>query len=216
MIRSRFVRTFALVLTAAFAISCADSSPTGPAAPLNAQDGLLSDLLGALKPLAPDLIGFVADATGLTVHPVKWSASRTAVPYSVTRTIDRSGGTLSIPEADFTITFPYGAVSQPTTITITSDPSFVAYKMYPHGLRFSKPVTVTQRLKNTEVFGVPLTGHLFGAYLANDLLDLANVLHALEIETSITIFAPSADKTPLPDTQVWIINHFSRYMLASR
>lgn len=215
MIRSRFVRSFGLVLTAAFAISCADSSPTGPTAPLQAQDGLLSDLLGALKPLAPDLIGFIGDATGLTIHPVKWSASRPAQSYSVTGTIDRSGGTLSIPQSDFTITFPYGAVSTPTSITITSDPNFVAYKMFPHGLKFAKPVTVTQRLKNTAVFGVPLRNHLYVGYLDNDLLDLSQVLHALEIEISITIFAPTADKTPLPDTQVWIINHFSRYMLAS-
>jgi hypothetical protein len=216
MIRSRFVRTFGLVLTAAFAISCADNSPTGPAAPLQAKDGLLGDLVGALKPLAPDLIGFVADATGLTVHPVKWSASRPAVPYSVSATIGRSGGTLSIPEADFTITFPYGAVSQPTPITITSDPKFVAYTMSPHGTRFARPVTITQRLKNTEVFGSPLNSHLFGAYLAgDDLLDLSNILHALEIETSLTIFSPGPSNTPIPDTEVWIINHFSRYMLAS-
>src|SRR4051812_35373218 len=106
MLRSRFVRSFGLVLTAAFAISCADSSPTGPAVPLQAKDGLLSDLVGVLKPLAPDLIGFVADATGLTVHPVKWSSSRPQQSYSVTGTIDRWGGTLSIPQSDFTITFP--------------------------------------------------------------------------------------------------------------
>jgi len=217
MIRSRFVRSFSLVLTAAVAISCADSSPTGPAAPLTAQDGLLSGLLNVLKPLAPDLIGFVGDATGLSATPVKWSAARPQVSYSVTGTIGRSGGTLSIPQADFTITFPYGAVSGPTTITITSDPNYVAYKMYPHGIRFAKPVTVTQRLKNTEVYGVPLSNgvHLFGAYLDNDLLDLSQILHALEIESSMTIFAPTKDQAPLPETEVWTINHFSRYMLAS-
>ena len=217
MIRSRFVRSFGLVLTAAFAISCADSTPTGPAAPLHAQDGLLGDLLNVLKPLAPDVIGFVEDATGLAVTPVKWNDARPDVSYSVTATIDRFGGTISIPQADFTISFPYGAVSAPTTITITSDPNYVAYKMYPHGIRFAKPVTVTQRLKNTEVYGVPLPSgkHLFGAYLADDLLDLSKVLNALEIETSLTIFAPTRDQAPLPDTQVWMINHFSRYMLAS-
>jgi hypothetical protein len=215
MIRSRFVRSFSLVLTAAFAISCADSSPTGPAAPLQANNGLLSGLLGVLKPIAPDLIGFVGDATGLTVHPVKWNAARPKVSYSVTGTIGVSGGTLSIPDADFTITFPYGAVSQPTVIKISSDPNYVAYTMSPHGIRFAKPVVVTQRLKNTEVYGVPLNSHLFGAYLADDVLDLGTVLHALEIELSTTIFAPNPANAPLPDTQIWIVNHFSRYMLAS-
>lgn len=215
MIRSRFVRSFSLVLTAAVAISCADSSPTGPAAPLKAQDGLLSGVLGLLKPIAPELIGFIGDATGLTVHAVKWDADRPKVSYSVTGTIGVQGGTLSIPNADFTITFPYGAVSQPTVIKITSDPNYVAYTMYPHGIRFAKPVAVTQRLKNTEVYGVPLTSHLFGAYVSDDLLDLGKILNALEIELSTTIFAPNPDNARLPDTQIWIINHFSRYMLAS-
>jgi len=215
MIRSRFVRSFSLVLTAAFAIACADSAPTGPAAPLKAQDGLLSGVLGILQPLAPELIGFVGDATGLLAKPVKWDADRQQVSYSVSGTIDRWGGTLTIPEADFTITFPYGAVSGPTNIKIVSDPRYVAYTMYPHGIRFAKPVTITQRLKNTEVYGIPLTSRLFGAYLANDLLDLDKVLNALEIEASMTIFAPNPENKPLPDTEVWIINHFSRYMLAS-
>ncbi len=214
MIRSRFIRSFVLALSAAVALSCADSSPTAPA-PASAQDGLLSGLIGGLVQPVIKVVGFVADATGLIVHPVAWSLSHPQVSYSVSGTITPWGGTLSIPEADFTITFPIGAVSQPIAVTITSDPSYVAYKMEPHGIRFARPVVITQRLRNTAVSGQPLSSQLFGAYLANDdpLLDLGSLLHVDEIETSITIFAPGS--STLPETTVWSINHFSRYMLAS-
>ena len=166
---------------------------------------------GLLQPVV-STVGFVADATGLTVHAVKWDADQPAVSYSVTGTISQWGGTLTIPQTDLTVSFPYGAVSQPTTITITSDPNYVAYSMYPHGLTFAKPVTVTQRLRNTAVYGQPLSGKLFGAYTNDDIIDLGKLLHALEIELSTTIFNPN---TNTPETEVWIINHFSRYMLAS-
>jgi hypothetical protein len=162
MIRSKLVRSLALVFTAVSVISCADS-PTGPKAPVKAQDGLLSGLVGGLLQPVFSVVGFVADATGLTVHPVKWDADRPQISYSVSGTITPWGGTLTIPEADFSITFPMGAVSQPVAVTITSDPNFVAYTMKPHGIRFSRPVTVTQRLKNTAVYGQPLSGQLFGA-----------------------------------------------------
>ena len=223
MIRSRFVRSVALVLTAAVAISCTDAIPTAPSAPVvqatklpaptAAEKGLLSGLLGGVIQTVTHIVGFVADATGLTVHPVKWNDSYANVSHTVSSTITPWGGTLRIPESDFTITFPYGAVSQNTTISITSDPNYVAYKMEPHGIRFAKPVVVTQGLRQTAVYGQPLNSQLFGAYLSDDLLDLSQVLHALEIELSTTIFRSGSSS--LPETQVWIINHFSRYMLAS-
>ncbi|MFN2638029.1 MAG: hypothetical protein ABR585_13470 [Gemmatimonadaceae bacterium] len=213
MIRSRFVRSATLVFAAFATLSCADS-PTGLSAPKNANDALLSGLLGGLIQTVTQVVGFVGDATGLTIHPVKWADSRAKVSYSVSGTISPWGGTLTIPQADFSITFPMGAVSQPTNITITSDPSYVAYQMEPHGILFAKPVTVIQRLRNTEVYGSALNTQLFGAYIIDDGLDLSTLLHALEIETSITIFGPPPT-SKLPDTQIWIINHFSRYMLAS-
>ena len=104
-------------------------------------------------------------------------------------------------------------VISPTLITITADPNYVAYKMQPTGIRFAKPVVVTQLLRQTEIYGRPLSGQIFGAYIADDLLDLGKVLNALEIETSITIFKPS--QPSLPESESWTINHFSRYMLAS-
>jgi hypothetical protein len=216
MIRSRFIRSSALVLSTVVALSCADNSPTELKAPTTAQHELLSGLSGTVGGLIQPVIkavGFVADATGLTVHPIAWSDSRPKVSYSVSGTISPWGGTLTIPEADFTINFPVGAVSQPTDVTITSDPNFVAYQMEPHGIRFAKPVVVTQGLRNTAIYGQPLSAQLFGAYLANDLLDLGSLLNVDEIAASLTIFRGGSSL--IPEISVWSIDHFSRYMLAS-
>jgi hypothetical protein len=170
-------------------------------------------LLGGLLNTVTSVVGFVADATGLTVHPIAWNSSYAKVSYTISGTISPWGGTLTIPESDFTITFPVGAVSQPTLITITSDPNYVAYKMQPQGIKFAKPVVVTQRLRKTAVYGESLSSRLFGAYVADDLLDLGTLLNALEIELSATIYAPGS--STLPEIETWSVNHFSRYMLAS-
>ena len=225
MISSRVLRSFAIVLGATLTFACADS-PTGPstptatpatstiAAPTGAQDGLLSGVFGILKSLTQVVLG-VLDPNGIPVTPVQWASTHTNVERTVTGTIGRYGGTLAIPGSDFTITFPYGALSAPTAIIITSDASgFVSYDMQPHGLQFAKPVVVTQRLRNTKVYGTRLQTKLFGAYFSqeNPLLDLVgNLLKAVEIVTSVTILRPDGS----PEVQTWLINHFSRYMLAS-
>lgn len=221
MIRSRFVRSSVLALGVFVTLSCSDNSPAAPSAAAvttiragTTQDALLGGLLGGLLNVLTSVVGFVANATDLTVHPIAWNSSYANVSYTVSGTITPWGGTLTIPQSDFTITFPYGAVSQPTLITITSDPKYVAYKMSPAGTTFARPVVVTQRLRKTAVYGQPLgSTKLFGAYISDDLLDLSQLLHVLEIELSATIFAP--DSTTLPELETWTVNHFSRYMLAS-
>jgi hypothetical protein len=213
MIRSKLIRSSLLVFTAVAAVSCSDVTPTAPVVPTQAQTGLLSGLIGGVLQPVVSVVGFVADATGLTARPVAWGANYEKVSHKVSGVISPWGGTLAIPESDFSISFPIGAVSQPTLITITSDPNYVAYKMEPTGIHFARPVVVTQRLRQTAVFGRPLSGQLFGAYISDDLLDLGKLLNALEIELSTTIFQSS--NPSLPDTEIWNVNHFSRYMLAS-
>jgi hypothetical protein len=220
MIRSRFIRSSVLVLGVFVTLSCSDNSPTAPSAAAvttiragTTQDALLGGLLGGLLNVLTSVVGFVADATGLTVHPIAWNSSYAPVSYTVSGTITPWGGTLTIPQSDFTIAFPVGAVSQPTLITITSDPNYVAYKMAPAGITFAKPAVVTQRLRQTAIYGQPLTVKLFGAYISDDTLDLSKLLHVLEIELSTTIF--SSGSTTLPEIETWTVNHFSRYMLAS-
>jgi len=222
MIRSRFLRSSVLVLSTFVALSCSDS-PTAPSAPVGSavpagtqQDALLGGLIGGLLNIVTSVVGFVANAN-IDVHAIAWNSSYSHVPHTVTGTISPWGGTLTIPESDFTIAFPVGAVTQPTLITITSDPNYVAYKMYPH-MTFAKPLVVTQRLRNTVAYGQPLTTKMFGAYVDDSNVDLlgnllGTVFKALEIEQSTTLFVPGSSS--FPEITTWTQNHFSRYMLAS-
>ena len=216
MIRSRFLRSSLLALTTFAALSCSDAVPTGPKAPAQAQDGLISGLVGTVGNLLGSVIrvvGFVTDPNGIPVRAVQWSPSHVDQVRSVSASVGYDGGTLQIPGSDFSITFPRGALSQDTFIRIVSeDNGYVSYDMQPHGLRFNKPVLVTQSLRNTAVYGTPLALNSYCAYFANDLLDLGGILQALEIETT-TIF--SNPYTGRAEVQVWQLNHFSRYMLAS-
>jgi hypothetical protein len=219
MMRSKFLKSSLLLLTTAVALSCSDYSPTGPTspqAPAQAQDGLLSGLVGIVTNLFGDvirIIGFRSDPNGIPVTAIQWSGGHVNQTRSVSATIGYDGGTLAIPGSDFTITFPRGALFQATSITITSDNSgYVSYDMQPHGLQFARPVFVTQRLRNTSVYGTPLALNAVCAYFATDLLDLGGILRALEIEKT-TIF--SNPNTGQAEVEVWQLNHFSRYMLAS-
>ena len=84
--------------------------------------------------------------------------------------------------------------------------------MDPAGTQFLKGVTVTQSLANTTLSGQLLQSQLYATYIADDSLSLSGRVPVLEIEPSKTVFYPNS---ALPQAHVWIIRHFSRYMLAS-
>ncbi len=206
MLRSGFVRSFAVVVGAFVLASCSEAGITTPSAPTEAFTAPSSAHF-----VADGLVGAVADAAHLKLKALWWKNKHQNV-VKVSQTIDQSGGTISIPETGLTMSFPAGAVTAPIRITVTSDDKYVAYKMEPSGTRFLKDVTVTQLLASTEISGAPLRSQLYAAYIADDKLNLSGVLKALEIEPSTTIFSP---RTHLPEAHVWIVKHFSRYMLAS-
>ncbi len=225
MISSRFVRYLAIVLTTTLALGCAES-PTAPSAPSVAQaastiaapsdsDKLLGGLLGGIIGALTDVVKGVIDPNGIPVAPVRWASTHSNEVRSVSGNIGYWGGSLAIPGSDFTINFPIGALSKSTNITIVSDASgYVSYDMQPHGLRFNKPVVVTQRLRNTEASSLPAGRNLFGAYFEDESLlgGIVNgLLNAVEIATSVTILRPDGT----PEMQTWLVNHFSRWMLAS-
>lgn len=219
MIRSRFIRSFTLGLAAVVALSCADATPTGPISPAAAQDGLLSGVLGGANGLLGSVLKVVVGVVApVDVHPVKWAATHDNQPHSVSGTIGYNGGTLSIPESDFTITFTYGALSQPTPITIISDNSgYVSYDMQPHGITFARPVIVTQRLRNTEIYGTPQVWNSYGAYFSQQdpLLSLNILTGALQAAEKLTTTILASPFGGEPAIQTWQLKHFSRYMLAS-
>ena len=163
-------------------------------------------------PIPPGLNDAPVTVNGLELKAVWWK-QRLTTPLSVSKTIGIAGGTISIPETGLTISFPAGAVAAPIDITITPDPDYVAYKMDPAGTRFLAPVTVTQSMASTALDGSQLKAPLFAAYIADDNLSLSGNVPVVELEPAHTIFSPLAPLIPV--AHVWIIKHFSRYMLAS-
>jgi ZU5 domain len=203
MFRFGLRRSLAVAFGALVMASCSDGGISAPPAPSAAASQAISKLNSR------GVTGAVTDATQLDLKAVWWKKQHKDV-IKVSKTIDQSGGTISIPETGLTVSFPAGAVTAPLTITITSDEKYVAYKMEPTGTKFLKDVTVTQLLNTTSIFGEPLRGQLYAAYIADDNIKLSGKVPALEIEPSTTILSAL-----LPQAQVWIIRHFSRYMLAS-
>jgi hypothetical protein len=178
--------------------------------------GCAADVAAPPSDLSPGPFGTVTgsatDATGMQFHAIWWQQDLKN-PVSVSKTIGVSGGTITVPEIGLTVSFPAGAVTAPLTVTITADLRYVAYKMEPSGTQFLKDVTVTQLLAATTLSGTPLRSTIYAAYIADDSVSLSGSVPALEIEPSKTIFSTTSPS--VPEAQVWIIRHFSRYMLAS-
>jgi len=201
---NRLFRSFSLLVAACVIASCSDSVLQSPTAPLNPATSSSDNSTGNT--------GVLPDA-GVQLKALWWNRDWEAQDViRIKQTIDPSGGVISIPRTGLTMSFPAGAVSAPIEITVTSDDKYVAYKMEPSGTQFLKDITVTQLLSFTEVSGRRLRNPLLAAYIPDDNVSLAGKVQVLEIEPSQTIVSP---RTGLPEAQVWLIKHFSRYMLAS-
>jgi hypothetical protein len=202
----KLFRLFTALSGAIILASCADplaptlSAPTSVDGSHNSGSNKLGSSLGS-----------ATDAAGVELRAIWWSKHHKSV-VRVSKTIGPDGGTISIPETGLKMEFPAGSLSSALTITVTADEKYVAYKMEPSGTRFLKDVTVTQSLGVTELKGSPLRSLLYAAYIADDNIKLSGKVPVLEIEASKTIFSPLSG---LPEAQVWVIRHFSRYMLAS-
>jgi hypothetical protein len=206
MTRSLFQRSISILIGAILISSCSDrvsTDLTGPSAVALSQSPA-SAISGKGQ-------GGQSQNNGLELHALWWKRQHKDV-ISVSKRIDVSGGVISIPATGLTMVFPAGAVSNPTTITVTSDDKYVAYRMEPSGIHFNKDVVVTQLLTLTQVAGAPLRTQIFAAYIADDNVKLSGKVPVLELEPSSTSLSPL---TNLPEAQVWLIRHFSRYMLAS-
>jgi hypothetical protein len=205
MLRLRLFRSFGSLVGALLIASCADPALQSLTAPV--------DAAVEKGPGSGSVTGSTTNAAAdLELHALWWS-NQGKTQIKVSQRVDRSGGRISIPEKGFTMDIPAGALSLPLTITVTADEKYVAYKMEPTGTQFKKDVTITQSLRNTTIAGQPLRTSIFAAYIADDNVKLSGKVPVLEIEPSTTIFSPLNAR--LPEAQVWIIRHFSRYMLAS-
>lgn len=206
MFASRFLRSFTIAAGVLAGLACGDlSNSTSP--PFNQ------------KLLAPTLTvrnSYSLLTSGTKAKAVKWGSQHSRVEQSVSALIGPEGGTLSLPGSDFTMDIPAGALASPTTITVVSKAgSHVAYEMLPHGLRFLQRVTAVQGLQNTAIYGTDAGNAIRTAYLpeGSDAIDDADdSASPSELQASTTYLYGSK---PVAETQVWIINHFSRYILIS-
>jgi hypothetical protein len=219
MNRTRLPRSVSVFLGAFLLASCSDAIPTGPTeaiggTPISADslDQQRSSGSGEDGSGSGDDSERSGQNGGTSDLRGVWWEKRYEAEFKVSRTIGRFGGTISIPETGLTVTFPVGALSSDVKITVTSDRDYVAYKFAPEGIQFDKDVVVTQSLRNTEFYGQELSTTLYVAYL-DDRESLGGKIKALEVLATTTIF--SLTSPLLPEAQVWIIRHFSRYMLAS-
>ncbi len=206
MFASRFLRSFTIAAGVLAGLACGDfSNSTSP--PFNQ------------KLLAPTLTvrnSYSLLTSGTKAKAVKWGSQHSRVEQSVSALIGPEGGTLSLPGSDFTMDIPAGALASPTKITVVSKAgSHVAYEMLPHGLRFLQRVTAVQGLQNTAIYGTDAGNAIRTAYLpeGSDAIDDADdSASPSELQASTTYLYGSK---PVAETQVWIINHFSRYILIS-
>jgi len=207
MIRSTLFRSLPAILGAFVIASCSDAGVSNLTAPADAIASRSSD-----APLTQPALGTSSTSKhGLELRSLWWDKKHKN-QVRVSKTIDQLGGTISIAETGLTMVFPAGAVTSPLQITVTADKDYVAYKMDPAGTTFLQDVVVTQSLASTELKGQTLRSQLFAAYIADDRLKLSGKVPVLEIEPSHTIFSTISR---VPIAHVWIIRHFSRYMLAS-
>jgi hypothetical protein len=209
MLRSSLSRSISVLLGAILISSCSDAAFQGPKSAVDAISAQNAD--ASLK--GSDSRGTLSDIGNLELKALWWNKKPRSIA-SVSKQIGPAGGTILMPTQGLTIVFPAGALKETKTITVTPDDRYVAYKMEPSGTTFDKDVTVTQLLSFTEIAGAPLRSQLFAAYVRDDNSKLSGKLTVskTDIQPSQTILSHI---TGLPEAEVWVIRHFSRYMLSS-
>jgi hypothetical protein len=204
MFSHRAFRYLALAVSAAAVISCGDYA------------GITSPTQSKLLPPTRTVgASFAFVAGGSVAKAVKWGSSHSKVDQSVSAVVGPDGATLSLPGADFSMNVPAGALSTPTAITIVSRAgSYVVYDMLPHGLRFAVPVTAVQGLSTVAGYGTSASNNIRSAYVsqANQQVAVDGSVSPVELEAATTYYYGAQ---PVAETHLWIVNHFSRYILIS-
>jgi hypothetical protein len=197
---------FALVVSIVAGLACGDYGQSTSPPPISQK--LLPPTLVVRSP-------FSVVPKGLRAEAVRWGAAHQSVEQSVSTLIGPDGGTLSISGADFSMTIPAGALTEPTTITVVAKAGvYVVYDMYPHGLKFRQPVSAVQGLSTTAGYGTAKVRSVRTAYLpaGNDQISAHGFATAAELPAATTYFYGAR---PIAETHEWILNHFSRYILVS-
>ncbi|MES2359254.1 MAG: hypothetical protein V4529_13050 [Gemmatimonadota bacterium] len=227
MFRTSIVRSTIFGLgVALIATGCTPENLSGPQASLTppnaavaATPGANANLLGGVINLTGTVVQTVVQTVNDLLYPVVQRQQALAHPITVTHTIGTAGGSISIPEAGFTITFARGAVLTPTPITVTADSGkAISYEFGPHGTQFYAPVTIKQDMSLTTLVDNPgAASGIHGGYTANGLQDIINGLLArvAEIINATTTIIIGPDGKAHLGTSSFIIKHFSGYILIS-
>jgi hypothetical protein len=191
--RRRNVRQALTTLTAAAVLSTALACADAPSAPASAEPA-------ATPRLELVSTGVTATVLGRTL-PLPYAHKAVAI-------IGSAGGTFSLPSAGLTVVVPPGAVSAPTTFTVSAPAGTgVWYEFGPHGARFAVPLTIRQDLRGTNVLAL-LNPRLEAAYFtdgsANYSAGIAKVKEFLPVAFNST-------RTELS----FRVSHFSGYMVAT-
>jgi hypothetical protein len=201
---SRILHGLIVTVGAVAGLACGDySQSTSP------------DSYKALPPALVVRSSFTMLAGGTKARAVRWGPAHSTVEQSVSAVIGPDGGNLSLPGSDFAMDIPSGALAAPTTITVIAKAGpHVVYEMMPHGLQFLRPVTAVQGLRNTGASGSRAGSLVRAAYLpeGRDAIGVDDSANPSELEAGATYYYGAV---PVAESQVWIINHFSRYILIS-
>jgi hypothetical protein len=199
----------AIALLVVLATACNVESPSapvpaGPAPELAvpADGAAAQDLLGGL---IGGTVGALTNTLGLTSANGILRSKPLLNPITVTKTIGRSGGVLSIPAAGVTVVVPAGALNGDTRITMTARAgSLLAYDFAPHGVTFNVPLVFNQNLNGTNAGLLSPLGLKLGYYSDPSLLGKTTALVS-EVVTGLTSILTRTFTAP--------IKHFSGYIV---
>ena len=151
--KTAHLKRFALLLGFALAVtSCAEHTPTSPAARANAPEA--------------DLISGLLTKTGLIT-------CRALPPAYASQTIGALGGVMHVGPHTFVV--PPGALDHPVTITAYApSDKYNRVEFSPSGLQFARSASLTLSYSNCNVLGSLLPKHI--AYVDDDL----NILYLLQ------------------------------------
>lgn len=188
---TRTLRTLALALVVAGLGACTENSSL-VAPETEDSEGLLSGLLGGLLGGGP--------------MEVLERTTPLADTLTASATIGWAGGAIEIPEAGLRFVVPVGALTSPTTITITAPAGDrVGYHFAPHGLEFRRSARIIQSVVGTELEGsLALVSSARGAYFTGPLAPLVNPLELFNLQ-----LLPG-----LTGQVTFDVDHFSGYVIA--
>lgn len=204
--KSPFRALLATLLVAGSAIACNDTPTTTRLAPHSAD-------VSFARIKATDSLMFVTDVTYSDTSLVLKRLQPLDADISASAVIGSAGGSIVIQKAGGKIDIPPGAVSEPTTITMTALKGYnVAYEFQPH-MTFAQPVKIQQTIKGTwaEKYPILLKG-MHGSYYGQTSLDSAWIdpghFFAKIAENQIGYVDSNASQIK------FYVDHFSGYMVS--